>query len=81
MNNLKENIRRDRFRVLEKVIKTGYDTDKKIINLKLEELILMESFNRSDLEIVVGIKNALLNKSLIAFLSGLEERKMNNEGK
>lgn len=76
MNN---SLGKNRMRVLEKLITLGYNSDKKISNLKLEELIIIQSFNRSDLEIAVGIKNAVNNKSLITFLSGLDERKMNYE--
>lgn len=78
---MNESLRKNRIRVLEKLITIGYDNDKKIANLKLEELILIQSFNRSDLEIAVGLKSAVNNKSLITFLSGKEERKMNYEEK
>ncbi len=76
---MNETLRKNRIRVLEKLMTLGYNDDKKISNLKLEELILIQSFNRSDLEIAVGLKNAVNSKSIITFLSGLEGRKNNYE--
>ena len=69
----KEKILNERFKVLEKLIKNGYTTDKKIINLKTEDLILNTNMNRSDLMIAIKLKNALANKKLITFLCGIDE--------
>ena len=63
---------KERFRVFEKLINVGYNTDKKIIELKVEDLILLSNFNRSDLVIAIGIKNALANKNLVTFLCGID---------
>ena len=71
---------RERFKVFEKLANIGYNTDSKIINLKVEELLLQPNFNRSELMIAVGIKNALAGKKLVTFLCGIEENdsKKNN---
>lgn len=69
---MNENIIKSRLKVLEKLFTSGYDTDKKITDMKIEEIICLESFNRSDLTVAVGIKNALCNKQLITFLCGKE---------
>ena len=75
-----EKIIRERFKVFEKLANIGYNTDSKIINLKVEELLLQPNFNRSELMIAVGIKNALAGKKLVTFLCGIEENdsKKNN---
>lgn len=69
MNNLSKT----RIKVLEKLIFNGYDTDKKVIDLKIEDLISNNNFSRSDLEIIVRIKNALINKELFSFISGSDK--------
>ena len=47
----REKIIRERFRVFQTLIRYGYNTDKKIINLVVEELVLKTDMNRSDLAI------------------------------
>ena len=59
---------KERLKVLDKLIREGYDTDKKITDLKVENLIQQTSFNRTELTIAIGIKNALINKKIITFL-------------
>ena len=73
---------RERFKVFEKLVNVGYNTDSKVINLKVEELLLQPNFNRSELMIAVGIKNALSSKKIVTFLCGIEEnnnKKNNND--
>ncbi len=69
----REKIIRERFRVFQTLTSIGYNTDKKIIDLKIEELILKTNLNRSDLTIAIGIRNSLANRNLVAFLCGMEE--------
>ena len=77
-----EKIYKERLRVLDKLIREGYNTDKKIIDLKVENLIQQTNFSRTELTIVIGIKNALVNKKIITFLCNNEinesERKEKN---
>ena len=61
-----------RMKVLEKLISLGYDTDKKIMDLNVEELIVKDSINRTELVIAIEIKKSLANKSLISYLSGFK---------
>ena len=75
----REKIIRERFRVFQTLIRYGYNTDKKIMNLAVEELVLKTDMNRSDLAIAVGIRNALRDKMLVTFLCGMEEVKPNNK--
>lgn len=69
------NISKLRLKVLEKLFAVGFNTDDKISKLKIEELLKFQEFSRSDLEIVYGLKEAYLNKSIITFLSGSNERR------
>lgn len=71
----KEKIIRERFKVFEKLTNIGYNTDSKLINLRVEELLLQPNFNRNELMIAVGIKNSLANRKLVTFLCGIEENK------
>lgn len=74
----REKIIRERFKVFKILIESGYNTDKKIIDLKAEELILKTDMNKSDLAIAIGLRNALANKKLVTFLCGMEEVKTTN---
>ena len=74
----REKIIRERFKVFKILIESGYNTDKKIIDLKVEELILKTDMNKSDLAIAIGLRNALANKKLVTFLCGMEEVKTTN---
>ena len=65
---INEKIYKERLKVLDKLIREGYNTDKKIIDLKVEDLIQHTNFNRTELTIAIGIKNALANKKIITFL-------------
>lgn len=71
----KEKIIRERFKVFEKLTNIGYNTDSKLINLRVEELLLQPNFNRNELMIAVGIKNSLANRKLVTFLCGIDENK------
>ena len=71
----KEKIIRERFKVFEKLTNIGYNTDSKLINLRVEELLLQPNFSRNELMIAVGIKNSLANRKLVTFLCGIEEHK------
>ena len=73
----REKLIRERFRVFQTLIRYGYNTDKKIINLAVEDLVLKTDMNRSDLAIAVGLRNALRDKMLVTFLCGMEEIKEN----
>ena len=75
----REKIIRDRFRVFQTLIRHGYNTDKKIVNLIVEELVLKTNMNRSDLAIAIGLKNALAKRNLVTFLCGLEEVSSTNK--
>lgn len=62
---------KEKLNVFQKLIILGFDTDKKILDMKIEELILTDDITRKELNIAVGIKQALSNKTLVSFISGL----------
>ena len=68
------NVSKLRLKVLEKLFNVGFNTDDKISKLKIEELLKFQEFSRNDLEIVLGLRDAYLNKNIITFLSGNNER-------
>ena len=69
------NVSKLRLKVLEKLFNVGFNTDDKISKLKIEELLKFQEFSRSDLEIVLGLRDTYLNKNIITFLSGNNERR------
>ena len=69
------NVSKLRLKVLEKLFNVGFNTDDKISKLKIEELLKFQEVSRSDLEIVLGLRDAYLNKNIITFLSGNNERR------
>ena len=69
------NVFKLRLKVLEKLFNVGFNTDDKISKLKIEELLKFQEFSRSDLKIVLGLRDAYLNKNIITFLSGNNERR------
>lgn len=72
MNN--EKLLKEKLRVFEKLISSGYNTDKKILDMKIEDIILLSNFTRTDLNIAVGIKQALLSKSLVSYICGIDNK-------
>lgn len=74
---MKESQKRIRLKVFEKLFDCGYDTDDKLLKLKIEDLLKISTFSRSDLVIANAIKEAYISKNLITFLSGSEERRDN----
>lgn len=75
----KEKIIRERFKVFEKLVGSGYNTDKKIIDIKIEDLIQLPNFNRNELLIAIGIKTSLSNRKLVTYLCGMETNEKQNE--
>lgn len=69
----KEKIIKERLKVFQYLMSIGYNTDKKIAEIKVEDLVLKSNLSRSDLTIAIGIKNAAANKMLVAFLCDVEE--------
>lgn len=72
---MKANISKSRIKILEKLFENGYDSEDKISKMKIEDLLKNRSFTRTDLEVALIIKESVLNKKIISFLSGRKEEK------
>lgn len=61
-------------KTLEKLFEAGFNTDKKILALKLEDLTKIPNLQNNETMIIVEFKNAVRNKQIITFLSGYKEK-------
>ena len=61
-------------KTLEKLFEAGFNTDKKILALKLEDLMKIPNLQNNETMIIIEFKNAVKNKQIIAFLSGYKEK-------
>ena len=65
-------------KLLEKIFKAGYITEKDILNIQLEDLVKINDISNTEIAILLDFKKAIRNKKIIAFFSGKEERKDEN---
>lgn len=68
-------------KTLEKLFSAGFNTDKKILSMKLEDLGKINNLTSVEMLIIIDFKEAIKNKKIIAFLSGYEEKGKDNYGK
>lgn len=61
-------------KTLEKLFEAGFNTDKKILALKLEDLMKVPNLQNNETMIIIEFKNAVKNKKIIEFLSGYKEK-------
>lgn len=61
-------------KTLEKLFEAGFNTDKKILALKLEDLTKIPNLQNNETMIIIEFKNAVKNKKIIEFLSGYKEK-------
>ena len=62
-------------KTLEKLFEAGFNTDKKILALKLEDLTKIPNLQNNETMIIIEFKNAVKNKQIIAFLCGYKENR------
>ena len=60
-------------KVLEKIFKAGFKTEKDILNIKLDDLTRIQDINGNEIIILLDLKKAIKNRQIIAFLSNSEE--------
>lgn len=65
-------------KVLEKVFKAGFKTEKDILSIQLDDLVKISDISGPEIMIIIELKKAIKTRNLIAFLSGVNEKK---EGK
>ncbi|MBR3673484.1 MAG: hypothetical protein IKN65_04225 [Clostridia bacterium] len=61
-------------KALEKLFGAGFNTDKKILAMKLEDLVKMGTLTSSEISIIIDFRTAVKNKQITAFLSGYKEK-------
>lgn len=66
-------------KVLEKIFKAGFKTEKDILNIKLDDLTKIQDVNGNEIIILLDLKKAIKNRQIIAFLSNSEETKGGKE--
>lgn len=66
-------------KTLEKLFGAGFNTDKKILAMKLEDLEKLNNLTSSEMMIIIDFKRAIKNRQIISFLSGYKEK--GNESK
>lgn len=64
-----------KMKTIEKLFNAGFNTDKKIMCLKLEDLNKIANLQANETSTIIEFKNAVKSKQIINFLSGGE----NNE--
>lgn len=66
-------------KVLEKIFKAGFKTEKEILNIKLDDLTRIQDVNGNEIIILLDLKKAIKNRQIIAFLSNSDETKGGKE--
>lgn len=61
-------------KTLEKLFGAGFNTDKKILAMKLEDLEKINNLTSSEMMIIIDFKRAIKNRQIISFLSGYKEK-------
>ena len=64
-------------RVLNKLFEAGVDTDKKILDLKIEDVLTLPNITVNEIKEVTGIQKALRAKRMISYLSGVSDLEEN----
>lgn len=62
-------------KLLEKLFKVGFDTEKSILMINLDDLTKIPDISSLEITIILDLKKAIKSKKIIAFLSGKEEKK------
>lgn len=66
-------------KLFEKLFKAGFIDEKSILNIQLEDLVKINDISNNEIAILLDLKRAIRNKKIIAFLSGIEEKKEEKE--
>lgn len=62
-------------KLLEKIFNAGYDTEKSIISMGLEDLEKIPELSSTDITILIDLKKAVKSKKILDFLKGNKEKK------
>ena len=58
-------------KTLEKLFNAGFNTEKKILSMKMEDLLHIKDITSVEMYIIIQYKEAIKTKSITAFLSGV----------
>lgn len=61
-------------KTLDKLFSAGFNTEKKILAMELEDLEKLDNLTSSEMMIIIDFKRSIKNKQIIAFLSGYKEK-------
>lgn len=61
-------------RVLTKLFEKGYDTEKKIMNISLEDMKTIECYSAPEVATIIALKEAVKANKVISYLSGHTEK-------
>lgn len=67
---MKENNYSSKMKTLEKLIKSGFDNDEKIKNIKLDDIFEIKDISSIDIQNIKELREAIRTKNVIAFFSG-----------
>ena len=67
---MKENNYSSKMKTLEKLIKSGFDNDEKIKNIKLDDIFEIKDIASIDIQNIKELREAIRTKNMIAFFSG-----------
>jgi hypothetical protein len=67
---MKENSLTNKFKTLEKLINSGYNTDEKIKNMKINDIFEINNITSIDIQNIKDLMKAIKEKKVIAFFSG-----------
>lgn len=67
---MKENNLANKFKTLEKLINSGFNTDEKIKNLKIDDIFKINNITSIDIQNIKDLMEAIKEKKVIAFFSG-----------
>ena len=59
-------------KLLDKIFKVGFNTEKDILSIQLNDLAKIKDISSKEIIILIDLKQAIKDKKLIAFLHGKE---------
>lgn len=62
-------------KTLEKLFNAGFNTEKKILAMKMEDLEKISNLLSNETMIIIDFKKSIKNKNIVSFLSGMKEEK------
>lgn len=76
---MKDNNITSKMKTLEKLFKSGFDTDEKIKSMKLDDIFKVNELTSADIQNIKDLIEAIKVRKVIAFFSGYKEKGRTNE--